>query len=82
MDILLASEAATESFAPYRRRPTRRERVAQMLPALLLGSLAAWLAWGANKSYGTSARVASSLLAFFFGGIYLIYYAVFKKCAG
>jgi hypothetical protein len=75
MDVFMASE----SFAPY--QSSRRERNEKMIPALILGALAAYLSWTSNS--GRSAlgeRVVLAVLAFLFGGLYILYYALFKKC--
>lgn len=69
--------AASETFAPY--RSSRRERNQKMIPALILGALAAYLSWTSNTGpFGE--RVVLALVAFLFGGLYLVYYALFRKC--
>jgi hypothetical protein len=71
--------AASETFAPY--QSSRRERNRKMMPALLLGALAAYLSWSSNAGRAPfGERVVLALVAFLFGGLYLIYYALFRKC--
>ena len=69
--------AASETFAPY--QSSRRERDQKMIPALLLGALAAYLSWTSNSG-PIGQRIVLAVVAFLFGGLYLIYYALFRKC--
>ncbi len=85
MDLFVVSHMASEDFAPY--SPYREDRTAKakavlgrLTPAVLLGILASWLAWSSNKNLPLPDRLALSVAGFVFGGLYLIYYALFSKC--
>ena len=85
MDVLAAAETFCgqhhgdkDHYAPYPGQGGGgNKRHASMLPAVLLGVLSAYVSWGANAGYPTGVRVLSSVLAFLFGGIYLLYYVLF-----
>ncbi len=86
MDFFVASQMASEEpyseYAPYQHDTPRRVAnvLARFTPSLVLGVLASWLAWSANKGMDLPARLAMSALGFLFGGLYLIWFALFKKC--
>lgn len=88
MDILTAAEtfcekhAATDGYAPYEgsfsAAPQHKRRYHRtVLPAILLGAVSAYLAWGMSAGHSDAMRVLGSVLAFLFGGIYLLYYVLF-----
>jgi uncharacterized membrane protein YdcZ (DUF606 family) len=79
MDFAVAA-ALKEDFAPYEKPVSRRARAVTTALAILLSSLAALLSWNCNTRLGYSLglRVLSSLIAFLFGGLYLLYYVLVR----
>lgn len=83
MDVFLAAETfcgghhKKDQYAPYPGTLTAGGGQRDMLPAVALGLLAAYVSWGANKGYPPGLRMVSAVLAFLFGGLYLMYYALF-----
>jgi hypothetical protein len=81
MDILQAAETfcqhhGKDGYAPYDGNDARKRR-RTVLPALALGALSAYLSWGMSKGHAPAMRVLGSVLAFLFGGLYLLYYVLF-----
>lgn len=80
MDVMAVAETfcghdEKDHYAPYPHGAARKR--ASLMPAVLLGLVSAYVAWGANAGYPPGVRVLSSVLAFMFGGIYLLYYVLF-----
>ena len=85
MDVVIASDMS-ESFAPYAQTPraeraTPTQRALKMLAGLLVSGVAASLSWQCNSrmGYSLAMRVLSALLAFMFGGVYLMYYVLVRS---
>jgi hypothetical protein len=83
MDSIVASHML-ETFAPQstaapREQKPKRPSNAAMLIGVVLGVWAASLAWrcGTDTHAPTHFKIATSVLAFLFGGLYLIFYFVF-----
>ena len=82
MDILVASDFS-EGYARYRSSDGNRskaQRALKVLTGIVVSLLAALLSWQCNSrmGYTLGLKVLSSLLAFMFGGVYLVYYVLVR----
>lgn len=81
MDIALAS-SLKESYAPFDARPaTETQRRLRTLLGVAFSALAALVSWNCNThmGYPLGLKVLSALLAFMFGGVYLLYYVLVRS---
>lgn len=74
------TQVTTDTVKNITITPEPKKNLYLQLFSLLIGVFAAYLSWSCNTAKGidTVPKVIYSLFAFFFGFLYLIYYALFR----